>query len=286
MDVQQVTASIGDALAAHVAVVDREGTVVYVNRAWEQFALENGCDDLAVTGVGSNYYSVCERSGGESAPAQAGLALVLHGEREYFELEYRCDSPTEERWFLMQVTPLHSGGERLAVVVHHNVTFRRKQQAAEAEEEASESRKRERSQWERLGFAGAPAAQTSATFGLGALRNHAASWFEQSVALYGSLIERVIEDRIFGRARNVADELRQLADRIGASMGGPRDVIDIHQESVRRKISGVPAARAAAYQEESRLLLLELMGHLVSYYRSQSPSSGSMQGSPRKQNHG
>ncbi|WP_019587898.1 sensor histidine kinase [Deinococcus apachensis] len=107
-----------DALKSHVAIVDRRGVIVGVNRSWRAFAELNG-GDPASSGVGSNYLEA-------SAPhstMQAGLRAVLDGERSEFELTYPCHAPGERRWFRVRVTPLGERGEVThAFVEHLNVT--------------------------------------------------------------------------------------------------------------------------------------------------------------------
>ena len=65
----------------------------------------------------------------------------------------------------------------------------------------------------------------------------------------------------------MSEALRELADRLGAVRAGPRDVVDLHTVVLRQRLATATVEQAAAYGEEGRLLLLELMGDLVSYYR-------------------
>lgn len=118
-----------DSLAAHVAVLDEEGTIVAVNRAWERFARDNGDPELRWTGLGVNYLEVTRGSRGEdAAQALTGLQAVLEGSLDTFSLDYPCHSPQEERWFRMDATPL-SHGEG-AVVLHADVTARKRHELA------------------------------------------------------------------------------------------------------------------------------------------------------------
>ena len=117
-----------DSLQYQIAVLDREGNILGVNESWLQFARENDAGSLDRLGIGSNYLNVC-RSSSDSfeKTAQAaleGIQSVLDGFREYFELEYPCDSPVEKRWFLMRVTPFrgHKGG---VIISHANITERK-----------------------------------------------------------------------------------------------------------------------------------------------------------------
>ena len=118
-----------DSLAAHVAVLDKNGVITTVNQAWRQFAVENGGDPtLPGVGVGTNYLEACrvDESAGndESAYIYQGINDVLAGAQKFFSIEYPCDSPTAKRWFLLTASPLthDSGG---VVVSHTNITKRR-----------------------------------------------------------------------------------------------------------------------------------------------------------------
>jgi PAS domain S-box-containing protein len=117
-----------DALPAHIAVVDAQGTIIAVNRAWLQFARDNGDPEPARVARGASYVDVCRRAAGpEQADAELalrGLEAVLRGGRPSFAMEYPCHSPTEQRWFLMHVVPLRQGPGG-AVVSHFDVTARR-----------------------------------------------------------------------------------------------------------------------------------------------------------------
>ncbi len=122
---EELSRVVLDAINSHVAVLDRHGTILAVNKAWERFAGENGADPASSVAPGSNYLEVCRtasRSGsGDSVNALNGVLSVLEGEREAFEMEYACHSPREQRWFTMSVTPI-AASEGRALVAHINIT--------------------------------------------------------------------------------------------------------------------------------------------------------------------
>ncbi len=125
--------SVIDSLAAHIAVLDREGKIILVNNAWENFAEANaGIEQLGKTSIGQNYLSVCreEDSGGNLNDVVKNLQAILNGEQHHFTVEYPCHSPTEERWFLMQVNALQAS-EGGVVVSHYNITDRVKAEGNE-----------------------------------------------------------------------------------------------------------------------------------------------------------
>lgn len=132
-----------DSLAAHIAVLDKEGNIVLVNEAWERFAHSNTDDaaQVAATGVGQNYLNVLERVLGDESikTMRENLKAVLEGKRQTFTVEYACHSDTEERWFLMQANALHSSTGGL-VISHYNITDRVKaEQSVKLSEEFNRS---------------------------------------------------------------------------------------------------------------------------------------------------
>ena len=115
-------------LPAHIAIVDSSGTIVAVNQAWQDFATSNGAIVSKIT-EGTNYFEVCDSATGdqsEYAVAFAeGIRSVFSGEREEFEMEYPCHSPTESRWFVGRVMPFSNGSSPQAIVAHENITERK-----------------------------------------------------------------------------------------------------------------------------------------------------------------
>jgi len=117
-----------DSLEDQIAVIDRDGTIVYVNRAWITFGTENGLSS-GYPWLGSNYLKVCNGSNfnGDSLAGEAvqGLRDVLSGKCASLYFEYPCHSPAEKRWFIMRVTPLHGGTGKHFVISHQNITQRK-----------------------------------------------------------------------------------------------------------------------------------------------------------------
>jgi two-component system, chemotaxis family, CheB/CheR fusion protein len=105
-----------------VAVLDRHGGILLVNRPWRDFAERNGARGMLGCGPGTNYLEVCHRSAITDPDADSvlrGLTDVLCGRRPAFMRQYPCHAATEQRWFLMQAAPLTGGG---CVVTHFNIT--------------------------------------------------------------------------------------------------------------------------------------------------------------------
>src|SRR5215212_6099930 len=117
-----------DSLTAHIAIIDETGEIVTVNKTWRDFARANGVAAQKYT-EGANYLRACDSAAGtdseEAAPFAEGIRSVLSGQREKFELEYPCHSPSERRWFIGRVTQFAAGGPPRAVVAHENITERK-----------------------------------------------------------------------------------------------------------------------------------------------------------------
>jgi GGDEF domain-containing protein len=107
--------ALWEVFPGHVALLDRDGVVISVNRAWRRFGLANGAGPP--TGLGSNYLDVCVEVGSEASEAAEIVRLALAGEESDRRLRYLCG----DRWFSMQAFPLpglHAG----ALVVHMDIT--------------------------------------------------------------------------------------------------------------------------------------------------------------------
>ena len=139
-DAATMLQSIQNSITNQMVVLDRNGVIVTVNKAWEDFAKENspGAGVIpANTGITANYLDICANASGEfsdeAAAACDGIRRILAGEHEGFELEYPCHAPFEKRWFLMNAAPLKSGVGG-AVVVHTNITARKRVEMAKQEQ--------------------------------------------------------------------------------------------------------------------------------------------------------
>ena len=115
-----------DSLSTHVAVLDECGEIVLTNRAWSEFAVENGGSAVAV-GVGANYLTACEhdRSDPSAIQAAAGLRAIIAGEQTDYSAEQSCHSPELHRWFQMHATVYDGAGPTRVVVTHENISERK-----------------------------------------------------------------------------------------------------------------------------------------------------------------
>jgi len=131
-------AAILDALPAHIAVLDAQGCIVSVNEAWRRFATENALETPRYA-VGVNYLTVCDEAFGcdsvEGHKVAIGIRAVLEDDLRSFSIEYPCHALSEQRWFLLTVTPLAGPRQLGAVVMHLNITENKRAKQALRESE-------------------------------------------------------------------------------------------------------------------------------------------------------
>jgi diguanylate cyclase (GGDEF)-like protein len=104
--------SILNSLDTHIAVINHEGRICYVNEAWKRFAVDNGMQNKDMCWEDYNYLSICQHAANaddaddDACHVLDGLQQVLNGKRESFEYEYPCHSPTARRWYVFKTAPL------------------------------------------------------------------------------------------------------------------------------------------------------------------------------------
>ena len=84
-----------------VALLDRRGVIVQVNRVWEEFCRSNH-GDLGRCGVGVSYLAVCDAAAGDRHAYRVGSAIrraIRGGLPAPSRIEIPCDAPDQARWF-------------------------------------------------------------------------------------------------------------------------------------------------------------------------------------------
>jgi signal transduction histidine kinase len=96
-----------DALPLTIYTVDLEGCITSTNRSWSRFARENGAPELADEGdmIGRSVFSqLADQLSREQI--ERAMAQLRMGLSDHVSWEFPCNSPSEERVFLMQVSAL------------------------------------------------------------------------------------------------------------------------------------------------------------------------------------
>ena len=108
---------------------------------------------------------------------------------------------------------------------------------------------------------------TARMFGTSALQDSLPEIFGEMVTEYGYVMDLALEQRAYKIEHNISDRLRNLAEKLGFLKTGPRDIVAIHTKALKQRSENATLAKAQAYVTEGRLMVLELMGYLTSYYR-------------------
>jgi signal transduction histidine kinase len=137
--------SVLDALTANIAILNGDGLIMAVNASWRRFGDENGLS-WPDYGIGRNYLAAMDAAEGDQSDDAHGAALgirdVIAGRRAKFAFEYPCDSPDEQRWYVMWVTPLALPGRRDVVIAHEDITLRKLSELSAESARAAEAQQR------------------------------------------------------------------------------------------------------------------------------------------------
>ena len=115
-------AHILDHYPGPVALFDESGTLVYSNRARSQDASEGW---IARVPLGTHLSQLAERAGFDDSQldeTRDGIADVIAGNTNRFELDYVVPGGTGNRWYRVVVTPTQEFAPRGALVLHHDLT--------------------------------------------------------------------------------------------------------------------------------------------------------------------
>ena len=125
---EMFTRSILDSLPAHIAVINKDGVIVSVNQAWENFAAQNCLEEkLELTGIGQNYLNVCEKAQAFDAADGNDHRKIMRCFRRQIRRFFRRVSVS----FARSRTLVYFAGQRIkrrgggAVISHINITDRK-----------------------------------------------------------------------------------------------------------------------------------------------------------------
>ncbi|MDH5695058.1 MAG: PAS domain S-box protein [Dehalococcoidia bacterium] len=167
--------------------------------------------------------------------------------------------------------PGMASGSTDIICFMRDITERKRAEEIEADAQANAERieqlEREVRSFEQL----SSLPQTSVTaqmFGVTPLRQSAPDTFNELAQYYVDLMELALEQRAYKVEHDVSEGLRSMGEQMGLLTASPRDVVEIHSTSLKKRTSGAAPQKAQAYVEEGRLMVLELMGYLALFYRN------------------
>jgi CheY-like chemotaxis protein len=108
---------------------------------------------------------------------------------------------------------------------------------------------------------------TARQFGQGPLKDTASDCFHELIRVYGHLLDLAVEQRTYKVEHDIPFKLQAMVEQLGFLNAKPRDLVEIHSRALKSKIKVTKCSKSQVYIDEARLMILECMGYLVSYYR-------------------
>jgi signal transduction histidine kinase/DNA-binding NarL/FixJ family response regulator len=116
--------AILESLQSCIAVVDSDGTILAVNRAWEEFQDVKAETGIPRARVGDNYLHLLQELAAQGTAAARRSIETIHtvtsGERAYASLDYQFNVGSSTRWFLMRIVRME--GSAHVVISHQDIT--------------------------------------------------------------------------------------------------------------------------------------------------------------------
>jgi diguanylate cyclase (GGDEF)-like protein/PAS domain S-box-containing protein len=122
-----------NALPSRSVLVGSAGEIIAVNRAWRQFAEQNGIQP-GYDWHSVNYFDVCQSAGDDphARSAEQAIRSILFQRVPEFCLTYRCESVTEEFWFQMRGARVEVEDSANVLIIHEDVTTLKQAELIEA----------------------------------------------------------------------------------------------------------------------------------------------------------
>jgi PAS domain-containing protein len=118
--------SILDAIPAHLAVLDRNGSIIFINENWRRFLgrPKGSCEYVE---MGQNYIEYCELADhafdGMGPQVTAGIRKVMHvGDAAPYSLTHPVHREEKSNWYRVTATSLGRSDVIGAVVMYQDVT--------------------------------------------------------------------------------------------------------------------------------------------------------------------
>ncbi|MBA3036256.1 MAG: PAS domain S-box protein [Desulfobacterium sp.] len=114
-----------------------------------------------------------------------------------------------------------------------------------------------------------PTGVTARMYGVVSLQGGFPDTFRKLTENYAELIDLALEQQAYKVDHDISGRLGAMAETLGFYRAGPRDVVDIHTTALKKKSrAAATIEKKKAYSGEGWIMVLELMGYLVSFYRN------------------
>jgi len=114
-----------DSLTSQIVVMENNGEVLDVNKAWEDFTVKNKDSVLAPLKKGTNFFELFRAANLESDPNAReichAIKAVISREKDVVELQYSTSFRNEQRWYLLRVMAFYNDTPNI-VISHRDIT--------------------------------------------------------------------------------------------------------------------------------------------------------------------
>ncbi len=237
-----------------VVVLDGDGRVVRFNRACEQ-ASGYTFDEVKGLRLWEDLLHPADVK-----KVKLSLGRLLTGGKDEDNETIWVTKAGDSRLIAWHYSPMPGEGQGVGHVIAtgSDITFQR---------EIENHRSRENISLEEMSSP-IPSKTTAATLGVGSLRDFSPALFANLIGEYARLMDMAVDMLHFKVDHNVPRGVEKMSEELGTLLAGPRDLTDLFLEALKKNSEGVSPEKSRAYRAEGRILLIELLGKLVQYYRN------------------
>jgi len=260
---RDLVAQLMETSPVSITMVNREGEITFANaRAEDVLGLSKA--EITTRTYNAPDWRITDVERGPIDESDLPFRRVMSTKQPVYGVRHAIEWPDgRQRILAINGAPLldPSGEVERVVFAIDDITDR-----VRAEQERIEQIENELRRLDEL--AALPGTAVSArAFGMQPLHEALPHVFETLVASYALLLDEALDRQAYRLTETDVDNVRGLAERLGALGATPRDVVDVHVAGLRGRSQQTNPIKAKAYATEGRLVALRLMGELVSYYR-------------------
>lgn len=108
---------------------------------------------------------------------------------------------------------------------------------------------------------------TKKAYGISLLSERAPQVFNSAVEDFSRIFDLTIESDLYKIEHDTNSPIKSLTNTLGMNLTGPKDIIQITNQVLKQKAQS-NIKKNELYIQESRFLMIKLMGHLISFYRN------------------
>lgn len=245
-----------------ITVVDRDGRISFANSRAERI-LGLTKDEITDLTYNASDWRITDLAGGPFPDEALPFRRVMKTGKPVYGVQHAIEWPDGRRVLLsINAAPLLDDAGRVDGMISamEDITERVQQERKRQAQMEQELHALE------LLSASPQTTITAQSFNAQSIREQFPNIFLKLTQQYGDLIDLALEQRMYKVDHQLSDNLRTIAQHLGALNARPRDVVEMHVTTLKDRTQSVTSAKAKAYAEEGRLVILELMGYLTSHY--------------------